>query len=151
MAMTASELLARAGAAGAVTEVRPELCWAALERAGLGRLAVQGDGLVDIFPVNFVVDGTVIYLRTAPGSKLSALVARPQVALEIDAVDDRSAYSVVVKGRAELLESPSEIDTAETLPLTPWIPSRKLRWVRIRASEVTGRAFRMGTEPNSYP
>lgn len=151
MGIGAGELLARADVSGTVGEVRPELCWAALESTTLGRLAVASDAGVDIFPVNYVVDGTKLYFRTAPGSKLHALVGNSQVALEIDAADDAAAYSIVVKGTAERLEAPSEIDAADALPLTPWVPTLKLIWVRIRSTEVSGRVFRRGPEPIAYP
>ena len=52
-----------------------------------------------------VVDAdNVIYLRTAPGTKLLELSINDHVALEIDHVSDIDAMSVVVKGRAERVE-----------------------------------------------
>lgn len=150
MNMGASELLSRSGIDGAVGELSPELCWKALESNTLGRLAVMHEDEIHIFPINYAVDGAKIYFRTAAGSKLLALTDRPQVAMEIDAFDDDAAYSVVVKGGAEWVESPSEVAAADALPLTAWIPTLKLRWVRIWPSEVTGRVFQRGTEPNPY-
>ena len=151
MGISAREFRAMAGLRGTIGEVSPELCWVAIESNDLGRLAViRPEGDVDIFPINYAVDGTKIYFRTAPGSKYDALTAQSPVALEIDGFDDDEAYSVVVKGRAERLESPSEIDAADALRLTPWIPTPKLRWVRIRPTEVTGRVFARGTEPDPY-
>lgn len=148
--MQASEVLSRAAIDGVVGDVSPELCWEALESTSLGRLAVVEDDKIHIFPVNYVVDGSKIYFRTAPGSKLLALEANPHVALEIDAFDDDAAYSVVVKGRAAWVETPEEVAAADALPLTAWIPTLKLRWVRIWPAEVTGRVFRRGAEPNPY-
>lgn len=150
MAMNPRDMVAMAGVDGAAGELTEELCWSALESAAMGRLAVVSEGDLDIYPINFVVDGTKIYFRTAPGSKLDALTENDRVVLEIDAVDDVAAYSVIVKGRAERLEAPSEIERAEALPLQPWIPTRKLRWVRIHPGGVTGRAFHRGAEPQSY-
>lgn len=150
MGMSARQVLARAGIHGAVGELRSELCWEALESTTLGRLAVASEGRVDIFPINYVIDGTKIYFRTAPGSKLQALTAHSQVALEIDGFDDEAAFSVVVNGEAERVVSPSEIEAVDALPLTPWIPTLKLRWVRIRPTEITGRVFQRGVEPNPY-
>ena len=150
--MDARSLLRRAEVVGPVGELGLELCWKVLESTTLGRLAVATEEGVEIFPVNFAVDGVSIYFRTAPGAKLAALTSHPNVALEVDAVDDdgEAAFSVVVTGRAERLEAPADIDGAEALPLRPWTATRKLRWVRIRPSEVSGRVFRLGTEPNSY-
>lgn len=151
MSIGAREFLAITGVEGAVGEASVEHCWHAIESAEFGRLAVvDPDAGPRIFPVNFVVDGTTILFRTAPGSKVDALTRHAEVAFEIDGFDDEAAYSVVVSGRAERLESPNDIQAAESLPLTPWIPTLKLRWVRIRTTEVTGRVFRRGAEPNPY-
>lgn len=151
MSMGAREFLAITGTDGPVGEASVELCWTAIEAADFGRIAVAGsEGDIRIFPINYVADGTTIFFRTAPGSKFDALTANAQVAFEIDGFDDEAAYSVVVTGRAERLESPAEIEAADALALRPWIPTLKLRWVRIRLSEVTGRAFRRGVEPNPY-
>lgn len=150
MTMAASELLSRAGIDGVVGEISAELCWKALESNTVGRLALMQEDEIRIFPVNYVVDGEKIYFRTAAGSKLLALKEHPQVALEIDAFDDDAAYSVVVTGTAARVESPSEIAAADDLELTSWLPTLKLRWVRIRPREVTGRVFHRGAEPDPY-
>ncbi|HEX5728781.1 hypothetical protein [Microbacterium sp.] len=36
------------------------------------------------------------------------------------------------------------------LPLTPWIPTLKYRWVRIRPRSITGRRFARAPEPDRY-
>jgi nitroimidazol reductase NimA-like FMN-containing flavoprotein (pyridoxamine 5'-phosphate oxidase superfamily) len=150
MPRTAQEIAAMAGVRGPVGTLSTELCWSTLEEAAFGRLAVIAGDDIDVYPINFVVDGTKIYFRTAPGSKLDAVTHDSRVALEIDGIDDTAAFSVVVKGRAERLEAPSEIAKAEALDLRPWIPTLKLRWVRIQPFEVSGRAFHRGAEPQPY-
>ena len=87
MAMNPRDMVAMAGVDGAAGPLTEELCWSALESAAMGRLAVVSEGDLDIYPINFVVDGTKIYFRTAPGSKLDALTENDRVVLEIDAVD----------------------------------------------------------------
>ncbi|GHF24540.1 hypothetical protein GCM10011600_27040 [Pseudolysinimonas yzui] len=56
----------------------------------------------------------------------------------------------MVKGTAERLERQADIDAADQLPLTPWVPTLKYRWVRIHPTSVTGRLFRRGPEPDRY-
>ena len=125
-------------------------CWRALEATTLGRMAVAIGEDVELFPVNYTTaDGRILF-RTAPGSKLLALTAHPSVAFEIDGADDAAAFSVVVKGRAERLEHQREIDAADLLPLAPWVPTLKFRWVRIVPTEVSGRVFRRAPEPDRY-
>ncbi len=127
-----------------------EECWNLLSRHELGRLAVTAGGKPDIFPVNYVIDGPRVMFRTAPGSKLAELSANPDVAFEVDEYDDTYAASVVLKGVARRLELQVEIDAADALPLTSWIPTLKYRWVSISSSSITGRRFERGPEPARY-
>jgi nitroimidazol reductase NimA-like FMN-containing flavoprotein (pyridoxamine 5'-phosphate oxidase superfamily) len=60
---------------------------------------------IDIFPINFVVDGRSIVFRTAEGTKLLEMVISDLVAVEADHRDPAAgtAWSVVAKGSAEVL------------------------------------------------
>jgi nitroimidazol reductase NimA-like FMN-containing flavoprotein (pyridoxamine 5'-phosphate oxidase superfamily) len=107
-------------------------CWELLRSCEVGRLAVVVDGVPDIFPINHVVDHGSIVFRTAPGTKLSA-IAEGMVAFEVDGGDADEVWSVVVKGRARRVEEP---------PLYPWQEGPKPIFVRVEATEVTGRRFR---------
>ncbi len=127
-----------------------EQCWNLLDRYELGRLALVADGAPEIFPVNYVTDGPHVFFRTAPGTKLEKLAESPRVAFEVDTYDDRHAASVILKGVAHRLVLQSEIDAAEALSLTSWLPTLKYRWVRITATEVSGRRFPRGLEPERY-
>lgn len=134
----------------AVWALSEDECWNLLSRCELGRLAVAIQGKPDIFPVNYVVDGGRLLFRTAPGSKLAELLANPDVAFEVDEYDETTAASVVLKGVAKRLELQGEIDAADALPLTSWIPTLKYRWVRIAPTSITGRRFQRGPEPARY-
>lgn len=133
-----------------VTTLSEEACWNLLARHELGRLAVCMDGKPDIFPVNYVVDGRQVLFRTAPGSKLTWLSENPDVAFEVDAHDEEHATSVVLKGVAKRLELQVDIDAADALPLNPWIPTLKYRWVGISPTSITGRDFPRAPEPDRY-
>ena len=139
-----------AGDEAVIETLTTEECWEVLSRARLGRLATAVGGEVEIYPLNFEVADRTIMFRTAPGSKLLELSVNPRVAFEVDEYDDRSAASVLVKGIAERVENQDEIDAADALPLTPWIPTLKYRWVRIVPESVTGRRFARGPEPDRY-
>ena len=117
-------------------------CWALLRESVVGRLAVVVDGSPDIFPVNPVVDHGTIVFRTAAGTKLAA-AKRENVAFEVDGYDAGAAqaWSVVVKGRVVEIRERDETLRALRLPLFPWQPGRKPRFVRIEPSSVTGRRF----------
>ncbi|RAN76778.1 pyridoxamine 5'-phosphate oxidase [Bacillus sp. SRB_336] len=127
-----------------------EEAWELLGGCQLGRLAVCVANQPDVFPLNFVTSGGRIWIRTNPGTKLAELTINALVAFEADEVKDGAAWSVVVKGTARVLESQSEIDAADLLPLDPWIPTRKSTYVEITPVSVAGRRFVLGAEPERY-
>jgi nitroimidazol reductase NimA-like FMN-containing flavoprotein (pyridoxamine 5'-phosphate oxidase superfamily) len=119
-------------------------CWQRLTTADVGRLAVAAAGEPEIFPINFVVDGTTVVFRTAEGTKLAALTISSRVALEIDGYEDNDggeAWSVVLKGTAERLDHFADIYAAEQLALFPWQAGPKQWFVRIGQATVSGRSF----------
>src|SRR6478609_4309700 len=135
---------------GAVVSLSEDQCWNLLARCELGRLALAVDGEPEIFPVNYVTDGPRVFLRTAPGSKLAGLAQNPRVAFEVDEYDESRGASVILKGVARRLQVQSEIDAAEALPLHPWIPTLKYRWVSISPTQISGRSFARTSEPERY-
>ena len=116
-------------------------CWSLLKAETVGRLAVAVDGWPVVLPVNYVVDGPGIVLRTAPGSTMSAARAEVQVGLEVDAIDElyRSGWSVLVLGVAAEITEPEQLRQAASLPLRPWAAGERSCWIRLRPVQVTGR------------
>lgn len=130
-----------------VLELDEERNWAVLAGHRLGRLVTCFERHVEIFPVNFVVDGRSLVFRTAEGSKLFTLTISSNVAFEVDGWDGTGGWSVIARGAATEVTDADEIAHLETLPLHPWVPTVKTHWVRITPTEVTGRQFRFGPEP----
>ena len=124
--------------------------WKVLNRCKHGRLAVSVLGEPDIYPINFIAHDGALLLRTNPGTKLAELTVNEKVAFEVDEVTDDEAWSVVLKGTARVIESQSEIDEADKLPLKPWIPTRKYTYVEITPTRIHGRHFELGEEPERY-
>jgi nitroimidazol reductase NimA-like FMN-containing flavoprotein (pyridoxamine 5'-phosphate oxidase superfamily) len=118
-------------------------CWELLDDTSVGRLAVDIAGQPDIFPVNFIVDGSSLVFRTGAGTKLAGAVLGHHVAFEIDGVraEDRTVWSVVVKGLAREITNMFERFAVDDLPLYPWIADPKPNFVRIEPQLVTGRRF----------
>ena len=116
----------------------------------LGRLAIVEFGGPMIFPVNYVVYEDMVVFRTDPGSKLDAAAERELVTFEVDAADEatRTGWSVVVRGTLADITDPAHLERLRALPLYPWAPGEKSRYVRVRPVSVTGRRIRI---PHDLP
>jgi hypothetical protein len=121
---------------GSLHALSLEECREVLRAGVIGRFAyVARAGVPDVVPVNYVLDGTDVLLRSGPGPKLQAAERREMVAFEVDEidVDAHTGRSVVVVGRATVLR-PSQ--QAEVLP---WAGGPRRSVIRIRPTRVTGR------------
>ncbi|BBX82960.1 pyridoxamine 5'-phosphate oxidase [Mycolicibacterium aubagnense] len=114
----------------------------------LGRLVTVVDGQVEIFPVNFVVQGHSVLFRTAEGTKLVSAAINKNVLFEADDHDAAEGWSVVIRGMAKTLRTDEEITEADQAQLIPWIATVKQHYVRIRPLRLTGRRFSFGPEPD---
>ncbi len=133
-----------------VRTLTDEECWERLRAHELGRLVTHVGDVLDIFPVNYVVDGESLVFRTAEGSKLVELTVNDEVLFEVDDYSSADAWSVIVRGHARRIEDLAEREAAEQLGLSPWIPTLKYNFVRIQATSLSGRAFRRSGEPERY-
>ncbi len=57
---------------------------------------------------------------------------------EIDR-DSHSGWSVVVRGRAEEVWMPAELQEMRELSLRPWAPGDRAHYLRIASGSITGR------------
>ncbi|AGZ52753.1 pyridoxamine 5'-phosphate oxidase family protein [Mycobacterium kansasii] len=131
-----------------VTFLSDDESWKLLSSAALGRLVTSIAGEPEIFPVNYVVQDRTVLFRTAEGTKLFLAVTNSPVAFEADDHDAAEGWSVIVKGRAQVLRTDAEVQKAEQAGLRPWIATLKLHYVRIIPTEITGRHFMFGPEPD---
>lgn len=134
----------------AVSRLSEGECWGRLRTQQLGRLVTHVGDVLDVYPVNYVVDHDTIVFRTAEGSKLFELTVNDEVLFEVDDHTDEDAWSVVVRGHARRLATSAEVQAADDLPLRPWIPTLKYNYVRVAPTSLTGRAFTIGPEPDRY-
>jgi uncharacterized protein len=131
-----------------VTILSEDESWSRLGGVALGRLVTTFAGEPEIFPVNYVVQDRTVLFRTAEGTKLFSAVASNTVVFEADDHDVAEGWSVIVRGRAKVLRTDAEIEKAERAQLIPWTATLKIHYVRLTPSEITGRRFRFGPEPD---
>jgi uncharacterized protein len=133
-----------------VEELSEEVCRFLLTDEEVGRLAYLGaDGYPVVLPMNYVIDGDCILMRTAPGAKLEE-VPLHRVAFEVDHLAPmyRLGWSVLVQGRArELTSADGPAYTAlRERRVDPWVPGDKDRWLSIEIARLTGRRIVAATQ-----
>ena len=123
-------------------------CNALLPTQRVGRVAVNAEHLAVLPVVYALLDGDVVF-RTAPGDKLVAAARHESVTFEIDEydTDERRGWSVNVVGVAAEIVHPDDLARVHALDLPAWGGEVRDRFVRIRATHVTGRRL----EPNPAP
>ena len=120
-------------------------CLSLLRSRPLGRLAYQAAGTPVVVPVNHLVDGSTVVLRTVAGGKLDVGLAGKPVAFQLDDHDPArgTGWSVLVQGRAEIVDDPELLARYDD-QLDSWAisDSTEVSWLRIVPDEVSGRRLR---------
>ncbi|HMA46695.1 MAG TPA: pyridoxamine 5'-phosphate oxidase family protein [Frankiaceae bacterium] len=117
-------------------------CLDLLATQQVGRVAfVANEAHPTILPVNYVLDGDRIVIRSGPGPKLDAADRGDVVAFEVDQLDPagRTGWSVVAVGAARRLRTVGEQARAAALPLRPWAPGPRSYFIQITPGRLTGR------------
>ena len=126
-----------------------QACWELLAATPVGRVGVLVDSAPEVYPVNYAVDGHSLVFRTDPGNKLQGLGRSPSVCFQIDSIDldQRTGWSVLVKGHAEEVLDAGELDRVAHIGLEYWMLGAKDCWVQILPVEVSGRRIHRGPAP----
>ena len=132
-----------------VMEVLDEhYCLEYLHGSSLGRVAFLYGDEIDIFPVNYACDGSIVVYRTAAGTLLER-APRVRVAFEVDGWDAgrRMGWSVVLKGVAlDVTQGDDPFSRSlRERKVVPLAPGRRERWIAIYPAQITGRRFRIGS------
>jgi nitroimidazol reductase NimA-like FMN-containing flavoprotein (pyridoxamine 5'-phosphate oxidase superfamily) len=116
-------------------------CIRLLSRRAVGRVAVTIGALPVILPVNFLLDGDQVLIRTGSGTKLDAATRDAVVAFEVDEFDSfrHSGWSVCITGVARELRDPAELARIGHLPLPHWSPNGAGHVIAISLELVSGR------------
>jgi len=115
-------------------------CLALLRDGAVGRIGLSVDALPVVLPVNYVVDGDRILLRSGFGTKLAAALRNAVVCFEVDDIDERHhiGWSVLATGTARELVG-GEAARAATLSLRPWAPDVGDHLISIDVELLSGR------------
>jgi nucleotide-binding universal stress UspA family protein len=130
---------------GALEEIPEEECLALLAGKSVGRLVVVHDDAPIAFPVNYVLDGRTVAVRTDPGTKLDwGTLGR--VAFEVDDIDEerRQGWSVVVQGVGRDVTDGVDAwsERMRSKELVPWVGGERQHWIAIASPRITGRRIR---------
>jgi nitroimidazol reductase NimA-like FMN-containing flavoprotein (pyridoxamine 5'-phosphate oxidase superfamily) len=110
-------------------------------RPRLGRLAFVADDWPLVLPMNYALDGDVVYFRTAAGRKFFAASRRPRVTFQVDHVDEvwEDGWSLLAFGWLRMVEDPSELARVRHLPLRPWAGGDKPHFLALDIDSLSGR------------
>ncbi|MGJ6969586.1 pyridoxamine 5'-phosphate oxidase family protein [Streptosporangium sp. G11] len=125
-------------------------CLRLITPGGVGRIAFEEIGGPVILPVNYALHGNSVIFRTAFGGPLDDTLrtgvqgVESKVAFEVDRIDDagREGWSVLVRGGVHHVSSEEDRAALAALGVRPWAGGERELYVRIAATEVTGRRIR---------
>ncbi|WP_214110454.1 pyridoxamine 5'-phosphate oxidase family protein [Acrocarpospora catenulata] len=117
-------------------------CLRLLAVTPIGRIVFTDRALPAVQPVNYLLDGETIVIRTAGGSRLAAATREAIVAFEVDDIDPvtRTGWSVTVLGLARGVTDPAERRRLAALPLLPWARGDADHFIVLTADRVSGGA-----------
>ena len=136
-------------------EVLPaDECRRLLGTRQFGRIGLAGGHYPMVLPVNYVLDGDAIVIRTG-SAKIIAAGGFARVAFEVDDVDERahSGWSVLVHALAEEITGAERDELAARLRAAdgiPWAPGERGHWIRLIPKAVTGRRIVPGQPPPAF-
>lgn len=119
----------------------------------LGRIVFTDRALPAIQPVNFLVSGGDVIIRTSSGSKLAAAARNAVVAFEVDQfdADARTGWSVVVVGHARVVSENGALSRLRSLPLDSWVPGERDHYIAITPELISGRRIPAAASAGSPP
>lgn len=122
----------------ALTEVE---CWALAATQATGRLGFFCPGVLDIFPVNYLVMANHVYFRTSTdGAIATSYLAH--AAFQIDHIDrqPRSGWTVLINGAVTQIKDSNLLTELWGKAIDePWAPGPRNLFLRVTPTLVRGR------------
>jgi len=122
-------------------ELIPAECWQLLRGVSVGRVVFTMNAMPAIRPVNHLVDGQTIIIRSHLGSAITGHASRDGavVCYEADEIDpDRhTGWSVIATGLARLVHDPDSVHRYEQA-LEPWVAGVMDQVIAITPQTING-------------
>lgn len=128
-----------------MTELSEQECRELLRATTVGRVGFVADDRVQIIPVNYLVDGDDVVIRTAPTGLLRALTESIlRVAFEVDHHDDLagSGWSVLLGGTVSEMTDDELAAVPGVSRRSPWAEGDRSLPLRFTPSSISGRRVR---------
>lgn len=119
-------------------------CQRLLRLNDLGRLAWPNGAELMVVPVNYILDGGDIVLRTDPGGPIARTAVGTPAAFQVDDLhrDGHIGWTVLAQVTATLVEEPAERRRLQQRDLQPWAPGDRSCYVRLTTTALSGRQLR---------
>ncbi len=117
-------------------------CWRLLGGVSLGRIVFTEQALPTVRPVNHLVDGEMIVIRSHLGSAIAGHTAAGEgavVCYEADELDSvrHTGWSVIATGAAQLVSDPVKVARYQRL-LEPWVEGYMDYVITIKPKIISG-------------
>lgn len=124
-----------------VVELRPDECRNLLRGTSLGRVVFTMHAMPAIRPVNHLIDGKLIVIRSHLGSAITGHASGDGavVCYEADDIDPvrHTGWSVIATGIARLVNSPADVARYQRT-LEPWVARSMDQVIAITPATLTG-------------
>ncbi len=126
-------------------------CMAHIAAGGIGRFLFDDPGRGPVaIPVNYKMDGDDVIFRTSGTSGVGAemqvnATLAEKVSFDVDHLDEDlgEGWSVLLSGTAGIVTDRAELEHVRTLDIVPWAGGDRDVYVRLTATEITGRRIRV--------
>lgn len=128
---------------GVLRRLTESECRAHLARNRTGRIAVVAPDGPHIIPVNYTVVDEQVVFRTSRTTLLARYAPGSTIAFEVEDTDaaSKSAWSVVARGPAEVVDDPAQRDHIRKIwQPEPWADGERDLYLRLLVRELSGRS-----------
>jgi transcriptional regulator with XRE-family HTH domain len=124
-------------------EMREEESRSLLAAGGVGRVAFELAGQLNVVPVNFELYKGLLVFRTSATTAVARYGAG-QVAFEVDRIDEamREGWSIMVSGTARQAAGEELQQLRSALTVEPWAGGDREVYIVIEPEQVSGRRIR---------